>query len=99
MGPPEGGGAVIVRVHVERLVVDGPTYGPADGRAVADALTTELTRLLSTGEPGEPGEPGGIAAGRSAPRLPAPPVPASAWSSPAALGRDAARSIHGGLSA
>lgn len=84
---------MIVNVHVDRLVVEGPDLRPADGRRLAEALTRELTRLLSSGEPGA-----GLRTGRSERRLDAPPLASSAWSSPSALGRDAARSIHRGLS-
>ena len=84
---------MIVHVHVDRLVVEGPGLRPADGRRVADALTRELTRLLAAGDLGP-----GLRTARAEPRVDAPPVAAAAWSSPAGLGRDAARSIHRGLS-
>jgi hypothetical protein len=35
-----------VRVHVERLVLDGVGSGPADARRIAAALRAELTRSL-----------------------------------------------------
>lgn len=84
---------MIVHVHVDRLVVEGPSLRPDDGRRVADALSRELTRLLSGGDLGP-----GLRTARAEPRIDAPPVVASAWSSPAALGRQAAGSIHRGLS-
>lgn len=84
---------MIVHVHVDRLVVEGQGLRPADGRMVADALTRELTRLLSAGDVGP-----GLRTERAEPRVDVPPVAASAWSSPASLGRQAAGSIHRGLS-
>ena len=40
-----------VRVHIERLVLEGLQVGPHQGEAVAHALEAELTERLARAEP------------------------------------------------
>jgi len=89
---PRGGFAVIVRIHIDRLVVDGPALRPRERRALAEALGRELTLLAAADGAGT-----GLATAASVPSLAAPPVAEAVWAAPAALGVAAARSIHGAL--
>jgi hypothetical protein len=83
---------VRLRLHIERLVLDGLPLGPGDAERVRAAAQRELARLLAS-----PALSARLRAGGAIPSLPGAPLPATARS-PAELGRDVARSVHGGLS-
>jgi hypothetical protein len=81
-----------VRLHIERLVLDGLPLGPRERRELEAALGAELGRLLAQG----PLHPE-LAAGGAVPSLRAPDLPLVAGQGPQALGEGLARSLHGGL--
>ena len=85
-----------VRVHIERLVLDGLPVGPGGAGLVQAALEAELARLITDG-----GLAGGLSAGGAVPELPPaemPPAPqagsAQAGSAPAGLGAGVARAVY-----
>jgi hypothetical protein len=56
---------MIIRVHIDRLVLDGIPLEAHGGNALRQAVTSELTRLLST-----EGEPLGLSSsGGAVPRM------------------------------
>lgn len=80
-----------VRVHIERLTVEGLAMTPAQSRQFGAALAGELQHLAR-----DPGWP--AAATRQAlPGALAPAVMATAGASPATLGREVARSVFSAL--
>lgn len=81
-----------VRLHIERLVLDGLRLGPRERRELEAALSDELGRLLGQG----PLHPE-LAAGGAVPSVRAPDLPLAAGQGPRELGEGLARSIHGGL--
>jgi hypothetical protein len=80
-----------LRVHIERLVLEGP-LSVVDGRHVKASLARELSRLLSSG-----GLHPELRAGAALPAIPAgaydPPRDASA----SQIGQQIARSVHAGI--
>ena len=70
-----------VNLHIERLVIDGKNWQPAQRAQFETAFTTELSRLLKSC--GVSGERAGVAGG--------PEVPAAT----ASIGRDTPPSIAG----
>jgi hypothetical protein len=44
-----GGGGMNIRVHIERLILDGLNVGPGEGLHVQAAVEAELARLVETG--------------------------------------------------
>lgn len=80
-----------VRVHIDRLIVDGPAMGRADRNQLAAALSTELGRLIT-----ENGLPSGVAGGLAVPATPGGPVSGSA-ADPDAYGRALAGAVYAGL--
>jgi hypothetical protein len=80
-----------VSLTIERLVLDGLGFTPAQGALVRLALEQELLRLLS--------RPGGDAGwhGVAAPAVTAPRVPLAATPQPARLGREIAHSLYASL--
>ena len=87
-GHPRGS-AVIVRIHIERLVVDGPVHQPVAGEQLRAAVASELARTVR--ERGLPTEssPGGAVVDARGPDL-----DAGAWASTAALASGIAGSVH-----
>jgi hypothetical protein len=80
---------VIVRVHIERLVVEGPVDRVGTAADLRVAVETELARTLrADGLRGTPSPGGAVAAARG------PDLDARAWSSTTALGSGIARSLH-----
>ena len=83
-----------IRLHIDRLVLDGLRFDAGGAARFQAALITTLGELLR----GD-GLPRGIAGG-AVPHVMAPPVaapPSDAAASPEALGRAVARSVHAGL--
>lgn len=80
-----------VRVHIERLVVDGPAMGRADRERLAGALSAELGRLI-----GERGLPPGVTAGFAVPNTAGGMVTGST-AEPEAYGRALAGAVYAGL--
>jgi hypothetical protein len=81
-----------VRVHIERLVLDGFSLDAAEGRQVKAAVQRELTRLLTANGLSDELRPGGaffsVRAGAFSPPRNAPASD---------LGPRIARSVHGGI--
>jgi len=81
-----------IRLHIERLVVDGFGMQRADGRAVKSAVQTELGRLLiGNGLRHE------LQQGGAVPQVKAGPLQAGVKPSPRQLGTQIARSVYGGI--
>jgi hypothetical protein len=78
-----------IRVHIERLVLEGLPLGEHDGPRVQAAVETELARLLGDQAP--------AMTGGATPRAHAPEIRIAEDVRPAALGRAIARSLHRGL--
>jgi hypothetical protein len=83
---------VSLRVHIERLVLDGVDVGPAERPALQAALETELARLLAEG-----GLSRTLATGGAIPSLRSAPLELAHGSTPAALGTAIAGAVHGEL--
>ena len=78
-----------IRVHIDRLVLDGLPVTSAQGAHVRAAVERELARRLATG---------GLAsewrAGGAVPRVQAPHFAFAAHDRPNAIARHIARSVH-----
>ena len=81
-----------VKLHIERLVLDGLELSPADRPVFQAALEAELGRLLAEGGV-EPGLAGGIAV----PTVRAKGFEMGGGHDPARLGRQVAGSVYGGI--
>jgi hypothetical protein len=81
-----------VRLHIERLVLDGFTMKPAQRHALVCAAEGELSRLISAG-----GVSSSVAAGFSAPALKGGVVRATSPFDPVSFGRDLARALYAGI--
>jgi len=82
---------VTVRVHIERLVLDGLPVTAAQGPRVQAAVEAELTRLIET-----QGVSRGLRLGGNMPRVDAPPVRVRSVDA-RETGRAIARSIYRGI--
>lgn len=82
-----------VRIHIDRLIVDGPSMGRAERNRLAEALSSELGRLITEG-----GLPQGLAGGLAVPVAPGGMVSGSP-SDPDAYGRALAGAVYAGLGA
>lgn len=80
-----------IRLHVDSVVLDGIDLAPRERGRFRAALEGELGRLLA-----EDGVHPAIAGGGAYPRLRA-AAPVDASASAAALGRQVARSVYGGM--
>jgi len=81
-----------VRLHIERLILDGVPMSPAGGRRMEAAATHELTRLLASGNFSSSVVSGGALA-----QLAAGPVQLDGGRDPVHVGRQIARAIYAGL--
>jgi len=81
----------LIKVHIERLVLDGLPVILAQGPLVQSAVEAELGRLLSEGGLGPE-----LASGGAVPSVRADGIN-SAGKSPAQIGRQIARSVYGGM--
>ena len=79
-------------VTIDRLVLDGITVAPRQRDTLRGAVQSELSRLLRDGGIGPRFAGGGATA-----RLGAPSVRVSTDGDPAALGREIARAVYGGI--
>lgn len=86
MSPPA------IRLHVERLVLDGLDVDPRDEPRLREALQAELGRLLA-----ERGLSPELAAGGARPALAGEPLETRSGERADALGTDLARSVYAGL--
>jgi hypothetical protein len=81
-----------IRLHIERLILDGLPVTRAQGPRVKAALEAELTRMLVEG--------GGLSQELQRgviPQVRAGNLPFTAESSPAQLGKQIAQSVYGGI--
>ncbi|MEK6374867.1 MAG: hypothetical protein AABO58_19485 [Acidobacteriota bacterium] len=76
-----------IRVHIERLVLDGLPIAHRDGPLVQAAVEAELARLLAQRTP--------ALSGGATPRVAAPSIAAAPDA--ADLGREIARAVYGGI--
>jgi hypothetical protein len=81
-----------IKLHIERLSLEGLPLTRNQGAAVQTAVESELTRMLS-----ERGLADGIRAGGAMPSLPAVRLEYASGASPAQLGRQIARAVYGGI--
>jgi hypothetical protein len=81
-----------IRLHIERLVLDGLPVTTAQAPRVKAAIEAELGRLLSEG-----GVSRELASGAALPNVNAPTVHAPRGASPAQLGRQIAQSVFAGV--
>jgi hypothetical protein len=81
-----------VRVHIERLVLDGVTLAPAQGPLLAAAVEGELTRLL-----GEGGIAPCLLPGGAMTHIRAGAADLAGVTEPAPLGERIARAVYGGI--
>ena len=79
-----------VRLHIERLVLDGFPAGDRD--RIAAALEVELTRLFA-----EQGVPPGLTGGGAIPALDGGAFDVTPGARPDRIGAQAAESLYGGL--
>ncbi len=80
-----------LRLHIERVTLQGLPMTPAQSRQFSAALSGELQRLAR-----DPGWPAG-ATSQALPGVLAPTVTVPAGASPGALGREVARSVFDSL--
>lgn len=83
-------GPVVVRI--DRLVLHG--VPPADRYRIADAMSSELSRLLAQG-----GVPGRLSRGTDVERLQSRPLSLPAGATPHRLGQRLATAVYGALEA
>jgi hypothetical protein len=81
-----------VKVHIERLVLEGLPVGPQDGARVRAAVTAELEHLIGT-----QGVSTHLRSGGAVPELRAASMHLGERTTPRRLGRQIARAIYGGL--
>lgn len=81
-----------IRLHIERLVVDGFGLQHGDGRAVKFAMESELSRLLTAN-----GLHHELQQGGAVPQVRAPGMQVGSKPSPRQLGTQIARSVYGGI--
>jgi hypothetical protein len=80
-----------IRVHIDRLVLEGMPVRSHEGPAVQKAVEKELTRLLAEG-----GLSADLASGGAYPEVPALNLTTSG-SSPKEIGKGIARAVYGGI--
>lgn len=80
-----------VRVHIERVAIEGLAMTPVQSRQFSTALAGELQQLARL-----PGWPVG-ATSQALPGVLAPAIAAATGASPSALGREVARSVFSAL--
>lgn len=81
-----------IKLHIDRLVLDGIDLGPAQRPHLQAAVAAELGRLLAEGGIGAD-----LAAGGMVPSVKANGFEMSGEGGPARLGRQIARSVYGGI--
>lgn len=79
-----------VRIHIDRLVIDGLEMSAGSGGALRIAVERELARLVSTG-----GIAPSLAGGIAVPSVRAPEI--DGVGSPAVIGREIGRAVYGGI--
>jgi hypothetical protein len=82
-----------IRLHIERLVLDGVPLGLDGRRALQAAVEAELTQLLTDG-----GLSAGLLSGGAVPQLQAEAIQLASDENPARLGTQVAQVVYDGLS-
>lgn len=80
-----------INLHIERLVLEGLPIAQGAGPLVQHAVEAELSRLLADGV-----SPG-LSGGGALPRVPAGAIQLTKDVSAAAIGRQIAQSVYGGI--
>lgn len=81
-----------IRLHIDRLVLDGLPLGAHDGRLVQAAVEAELSRLLAAGI-----APEAFGQGFAVPGLRAEAVRLEAGATPQGIGAQVAQAVHKGI--
>jgi hypothetical protein len=81
-----------IRLHIDRLVLDGLPIGAHDGRLVQAALEAELSRLLAAGL-----APDVFGQGFAVPGVRAEAVRLDAGATPQGIGTQVAQAVHKGI--
>jgi len=81
-----------VRIHIDRVVLDGVAVRAADRPHLAAAIESELTRLLGTG-----GIAPALASGGAVPMVLAPQITLAPDAKPSQLGASIAGAVYGGV--
>jgi hypothetical protein len=81
-----------IRIHIERLILDGLPITHSQGPLVQAAVEAELTRLLT-----ENGLAGNLQAGGAVPRVRANGMQLAPGSNPAQMGTQIAQSVYSGI--
>lgn len=81
-----------VRLHVERLVLDGLPLAPGQAPLVQAAVEAELARLFAAGGPAP-----GLASLGAVPALGAGGITLGEGAAPAEIGAQIAQAVYGGL--
>jgi hypothetical protein len=80
-----------IKVHIDRLILEGLPVNATDGPGVRGAVETELTRLLTSGGVSPALQRGAI------PQVRAGSLQFSEHSAPDQLGQQIARCLYGGI--
>lgn len=80
-----------IKLHIEKLILDGLPVTRSQGQLVQAAVEAELSRLLSEG-----GLAQDLASGGTVPSIKADSIN-TIGGSPAQIGRQIARSVYGGI--
>lgn len=81
-----------IRLHIDRLVLDGIDLPRAKATHFREAMEAELSRLLA-----ERGIHDSVRSGGAIPYVRGPELRVATPAEPASLGRDVAKAVHGGL--
>ena len=81
-----------IKLHIERLVLDGVNIAPGQRHVLQASVETELTRLLTVG-----GLSPSLAQGTALPRISAGGIQLTAGNNPTQLGQQIAQSVYGGI--
>lgn len=81
-----------IKLHIDRLVLDGVNIAPGQHHVLQASVETELIRLLTNG-----GLAPSLAQGTAVPRLSAGAMQLTSTSSPTELGQQIAQSVYGGI--
>lgn len=81
-----------VRLHIERLILDGLPVKPAQASAIREAVEVELTRLLTESSLGANWQTGGAVHS-----VQADAIQVTRGSGPAQIGTQIAQAVHSGI--
>lgn len=81
-----------IKLHIERLILEGLPVGPGQGALVKAAVEAELGRLLVDG-----GLARGLQSDGSLPNIRAGSIELHGKDNPVRLGQEVARSVYGGI--